>query len=508
MNAEISFKLKSGSAFAFPLALLGYGLLNIWGLQVDGNSALSQTGAGSATRFLSVSLSYAAALIVFAAFHRHFNTHLTKKPVVLGLGIVGCIGVAALAFAGWTEAGSTALILFGGVATGIARGYLALLWMGIYARLKPRMLLIAFASSLALLSLVEALIAVSGQLPAISMGLLFCLPLLCAFLASASLTQTEDMAADEEEAPSDKTSWSFPYKPVIMLAAYTFVIDFVGGINPSGDSIAIAMVGNALLAVFLFVAGVRFAKTSNIEVLYRLSLPVVLAALLLCLASSTPGVSMLSHCCTGFGFACFITFSNVLLCTICFRYGIDAVWLFGITMAARIPAKLVASNAAASVQTPGDGQTLAIIAVAVALVALSMACASEKDYKTTWGMFPHHREKAPEANTYSSYLNRCSEVARTFGLTHREEEILSMLAMGMNVPAVERALVISKSTAKSHVRHLYAKMGVHSREELVEAVGKEFMPPSPDIAKMDESSRSVIGNDTRQSRPMDNILDR
>lgn len=112
-------------------------------------------------------------------------------------------------------------------------------------------------------------------------------------------------------------------------------------------------------------------------------------------------------------------------------------------------------------------------------------------------MTPHRREEIPKVSTYSSYLNRCSEVARTFGLTHREEEILSMLAMGMNVPAVERALVISKSTAKSHVRHLYAKMGVHSREELVEAVGKEFIPPSSAMVKADEPSRNAVTHDVR-----------
>lgn len=497
MNAEITIKLKSGSTFTFPLALLGYGLLNIWGLEVDGNAALSQTGVGATAQFVSVSLSYAVTLIAFAALHHHFDTHLTKKAAVLGSGVVGCLGVVALALAGQAEAESYALITFGGMATGATRGYLALLWMSIYVKLQPRMLLVAFASSLALLSLGEALISVSGQLLIVSLVLLFCLPLLCALLASASLRQVKDASNEAMNAPLDKTSWSFPYKPVIMLAAYTFVIDFVGGINSSESSIAIAMVGNALLAVFLFVSGAHFAKASNIEILYRLSLPVVLAALLLCLASSVPGVSMLSHCCAGFGFACFITFSNVLLCTICFRYGIDAVWVFGITMAARIPAKFMAIGAVATVPMSGDGKTLAIIVVAIALVALSTGCASEKDYKTTWGMTPHRREEIPKASTYSSYLNRCSEVARTFGLTHREEEILSMLAMGMNVPAVERALVISKSTAKSHVRHLYAKMGVHSREELVEAIGKEFIPPSSAMVKADEPSRNAVTHDVR-----------
>lgn len=229
MNAEITIKLKSGSTFTFPLALLGYGLLNIWGLEVDGNAALSQTGAGATAQFVSVSLSYAVTLIAFATLHHHFDTHLTKKAAVLGSGVVGCLGVVALALAGQAEAESYALITFGGMATGATRGYLALLWMSIYVKLQPRMLLVAFASSLALLSLGEALISVSEQFLIVSLVLLFCLPLLCALLASASLRQVKDTSNEAMNAPLDKTSWSFPYKPVIMLAAYTFVIDFVGG---------------------------------------------------------------------------------------------------------------------------------------------------------------------------------------------------------------------------------------------------------------------------------------
>jgi DNA-binding CsgD family transcriptional regulator len=38
---------------------------------------------------------------------------------------------------------------------------------------------------------------------------------------------------------------------------------------------------------------------------------------------------------------------------------------------------------------------------------------------------------------------------------------------------VERALVITKSTAKGHVRNIYAKLGVHSREDLAALVGFE-----------------------------------
>jgi DNA-binding NarL/FixJ family response regulator len=90
-------------------------------------------------------------------------------------------------------------------------------------------------------------------------------------------------------------------------------------------------------------------------------------------------------------------------------------------------------------------------------------------------MNPHAAdgEAAQSAGSLESHLNRCAEVARAYGLTHREEEVLAMLASGSSVPDVERALVITKSTAKGHVRNIYAKLGVHSREDLAALVGFE-----------------------------------
>jgi DNA-binding NarL/FixJ family response regulator len=48
-------------------------------------------------------------------------------------------------------------------------------------------------------------------------------------------------------------------------------------------------------------------------------------------------------------------------------------------------------------------------------------------------------------------------------LTPREREVLTLLSGGGNNQAIARALVISPQTARTHVQHLLAKLGVHSR---------------------------------------------
>ena len=68
---------------------------------------------------------------------------------------------------------------------------------------------------------------------------------------------------------------------------------------------------------------------------------------------------------------------------------------------------------------------------------------------------------------------RCEELAGACGLTPREGEILGYLGRGHGIAFVADALVISESTVRTHVKSIYKKLGVNSREELVSKVGEE-----------------------------------
>lgn len=64
-------------------------------------------------------------------------------------------------------------------------------------------------------------------------------------------------------------------------------------------------------------------------------------------------------------------------------------------------------------------------------------------------------------------------LAARFGLTEREREILGHVAAGHSSSYVARVLFISESTVRGHVHHLYQKLGVSSREELIALVAAE-----------------------------------
>ncbi|WP_180952995.1 response regulator transcription factor [Eggerthella timonensis] len=62
------------------------------------------------------------------------------------------------------------------------------------------------------------------------------------------------------------------------------------------------------------------------------------------------------------------------------------------------------------------------------------------------------------------------EMSSRYELTHRETEVLRLLAVGRSLPYVQSELCIAEGTARSHAHNIYRKLDVHSRQELIDLV--------------------------------------
>lgn len=62
---------------------------------------------------------------------------------------------------------------------------------------------------------------------------------------------------------------------------------------------------------------------------------------------------------------------------------------------------------------------------------------------------------------------RAQHMANVYGLSSREREILSHLLEGRSQPYIRDELGISISTVDTHVRHIYRKTGVNSKQDLI-----------------------------------------
>ncbi len=67
----------------------------------------------------------------------------------------------------------------------------------------------------------------------------------------------------------------------------------------------------------------------------------------------------------------------------------------------------------------------------------------------------------------------CAIIAGCYRLTPRETDVLEQLAQGRDLAFIEERLVVSRNTVKMHIRHLYEKLGVHSKQEVIDLVESE-----------------------------------
>lgn len=69
-------------------------------------------------------------------------------------------------------------------------------------------------------------------------------------------------------------------------------------------------------------------------------------------------------------------------------------------------------------------------------------------------------------------LLACNELAQQHGLTAREADILYNLSLGHSARHIADALCISERTVQTHAQNVYRKLGVHTRQEVIDLVGQ------------------------------------
>ena len=78
--------------------------------------------------------------------------------------------------------------------------------------------------------------------------------------------------------------------------------------------------------------------------------------------------------------------------------------------------------------------------------------------------------QAESATTADRIERHCAAVARDFGLTPRESEVIVLLAYGRTLAIIARDLHIAQGTARTHIENIYRKLDVHKQQELIDLV--------------------------------------
>ena len=80
---------------------------------------------------------------------------------------------------------------------------------------------------------------------------------------------------------------------------------------------------------------------------------------------------------------------------------------------------------------------------------------------------------AGTSNGFDGLSYTCHLVAERHGLTRREEEILQLLVRGRSTARIAETLCITPATTRTHLRNIYAKLDVHSQQEVLDLYERE-----------------------------------
>ncbi len=507
-----TFAAKADSAWRrlipVPFCFMGMGIFRVWTETLYASGPIDfpamrvplEFSAGSILGILNgysfFELFTAAALIVLAVLARKLAP-LYRHPWAIVATLVCMVGAACANFAS-ILAPQMASTLFW-VSTGcggVGMALILMLWSEFFGCINPLRVGAYYAASVALSCVVLWffkglslwwLWAGTCLVPIVS--------LMCLWRAYATL-------GPEAYPTRFKGRFSFPWKPVAVVGLCTFVYAmresvFSGALAMYSGVGAFAAALGAYVLIGLKTNAGTAAQSAEVAqdddagdpkgdssfdftLLYRVAIPLMLVSLLP-LEEAFPAWGAVADGCAIASYTLLLIFIMVILSNLSYRYGVCALWLFAIERAVRLVMTQVGRMSGEALHSFSLSPALTLLlvaAMAAMLVAAAALMLSEKNISSSqWGVVLR-RETGEGAGV--SERNRlgvkCAELAQQAGLTPREEDVLFLLAQRKTVGEISRELYIGTNTVKTHSKHVYQKLGVHARSELLEMLGVHEQP--------------------------------
>lgn len=192
---------------------------------------------------------------------------------------------------------------------------------------------------------------------------------------------------------------------------------------------------------------------------YRIAILLIMAGCLFVTVLDGFGITGQSITLGGYlGLTCVLM---TLLLTIGRASGRDGASTFARGLASLFAGEIagIAAGNALELAQPYAAQPVAFVAFAgLASLFAYLFLFTENDYG----------ELAAIADGIDLFDEACRRIAEEHALSKRETEVLPMALRGRTSERIAEELCIAKSTADTHLRRIYAKTGVHSRQELID----------------------------------------
>ncbi len=405
------------------------------------------------------------------AGHDGRDTHLDLAMTVLMCSCTASVvaqGMVGIPQAAWSAANVTA--------AGICMGWGYARWFSHYADLGIRLsVLCLFLSYLIGSSLKIAL----DMLPAI-VGSLFALALpvislLCLRRAEAGRPHAPEGARGQIIYPNSRETFS----SLTRVAACVFTFCLLRGIVPTDNdfgagSALVSMASHTIEVAFSIVVlawVIGMGRSLDFPQLWRFVFLFLSTALALsALGVAEEAVSLCMHVVASL----IVMLLWLALADIAHHSDVRPTALFGFgwgayaltTYLGRVARATVLSDAGERILF-GQASITAVTCVASlwALGIVMVFCLETRD-PDVQRIFADLRGGVTTPEEFASIDSRCEQIAASCGLTQRELDVFRLLARGRSKNFIAEELSISENTVRGHARNVYAKLGVHTRDEL------------------------------------------
>lgn len=395
---------------------------------------------------------------------------LSEKPrwylYAVGAAVVSCGAVSMPGYVDSSFAGFTAWVFF--FILGACFALLSCAWLELISRLNLRYAALAICGSHAVVALSAfAVVCLLSTTTGMALSIAAFL-LISAFAYFRALKLGPEKLFGGAEAVS--ASWKFSARPVAVVALFALSTSLIRqGLDSEVTNYGrLGVIALSLLLFFLYFFS--FDKVKG-GVLAGVALECVMAAVF-CRLAVFPGSGLMATMLVNLSYALFFIFAHIMMSQLSYRFGVNPLLLFGSTYAAIAAASWLGSMFGA--YSLGMSETMySVVCIVVLLVLTGVLLASMRvnDSFEVWGV--ESKELAgtgAEMNRDALLREKCMIIAHAYSLTRREEEMLLYLAQGVAFADIEKELVVSRATVKTHVQHTYEKLGVHSRSEAAEFV--------------------------------------
>lgn len=406
---------------------------------------------------------------IYAA--RKMDAATEKKSFVYATAAGAGIGTMLIPFSSMNSIGGIFLMVIAAVLTGFASGWLFISWYKAFCNADDY---IGFALSVvaqsAILYVFTNILLPPVISPWITLAIACLIPLASAHMLVKTTTATNTPSAHRLADLNGQQR-----RTIIHLCTSMFVVSFVDEFMRNfyledTDLAFYAGEINLLLItlkiVFSVLTIVFLSRCSSfVPSIYKVSILTSLTAVLF--MPHLP--SGIGYALTNFGAFIFKIMVMLISFNCCKRSMISPVLLFSLTrLTWSLDLFLGYSLFNFFNFTDPDGSYIGILSVIMGLLVIAtyLFLFTSSNENPLWRQDIAQPKPAP----LDDLPAKCEHIAKVGKLTKREAEVLTLIARGRSTPRIQEELHVSANTVNTHTSHIYQKLGIHSRQELLDLV--------------------------------------